>query len=136
MIEIKENDLVLARHIKSEEAWKGSLNFFSQDQEFIQVGTWGYDKNKHLLPHIHNKVTREVFWTQEVIFVKKGQITAHVFGTDQKKITDIKVQAGDIIILLMGGHGYTIDEDGTQVLEVKNGPYVGPDLDRRRFEAK
>jgi hypothetical protein len=43
------------------------------------------------------------------------------------------VDEGDILILLQGGHGYEILEDGTQVLEVKNGPYIGADLDRRRF---
>jgi hypothetical protein len=37
--------------------------------------------------------------------------------------------------LLRGGHGYEILEDGTQVLEVKNGPYLGPDVDRRRLAA-
>ena len=37
-------------------------------------------------------------------------------------------------MLLRGGHGYEILEDGTQVLEVKNGPYLGPDVDRRRLK--
>lgn len=136
MTEIKENDVVLARLIKSEDVWKKGLAFFSQDQDFIQVGTWGYDKEKHLLPHIHNEVSREVLWTQEVIYVKQGKIRAHIFGTLENKITDLDVHAGDVIILLRGGHGYTVMEDDTQVLEVKNGPYVGADRDRRRFEVK
>lgn len=136
MTEIKEKDIVLARLIKGEDVWKKGLSFFSQDQDFIQVGSWGYDKEKHLLPHIHNEVPRQVLWTQEVIFVKQGKIQAHIFGTDEKKITDIEVSAGDVIILLRGGHGYTIMQDDTQVLEIKNGPYVGADKDRRRFEIK
>ena len=136
MNEIKEDQIVLARHIKSDEVWKSGLSFFSQDPDFIQVGIWGYDKQKHLLPHIHNEVPRECLWTQEVIYVKKGRIMAHIFGTQENKIADLEVSAGDIIVLLRGGHGYTILEDGTQVLEVKNGPYVGADRDRRRFEVK
>ena len=40
---------------------------------------------------------------------------------------------GDILILLTGGHGYEILTEGTQVLEVKNGPYVGAEADRRRL---
>ncbi len=131
--EVKEGDIVLARHVPAAVAWAGGLNFFSQDQEFIQAGTWGYGAGKKLLPHIHNEVKREVLWTQEVIFVKKGSIMAHVFNTREEKIADVEVKEGDLIILLRGGHGYTIIEDDTQVLEVKNGPYVGPDLDRRRF---
>ncbi len=42
MREIKEGDLVLARHI-SEADCKEGLNFFSNDDEFIQVGFWGYN---------------------------------------------------------------------------------------------
>lgn len=133
MKEYFDGELVVARHVPSEEVWKNGLSFFSKDQDFIQCGSWGYDKGKNLLAHIHNEVKREVLWTQEVIYVRKGSITAHIFDTKEKKIADQIVSEGDVIILLRGGHGYTINEDGTQVLEVKNGPYVGADLDRRRF---
>lgn len=133
IIEIKEGNLVLARYIPAQAAWRGGLNFFSQDEDFIQVGVWGYDAGKELKAHIHNEVNREVFWTQEVLFVKTGKLRADIFDTSEKKVAELQVEAGDIIILLRGGHGYDIIEDGTQVLEIKNGPYVGPDLDRRRF---
>lgn len=133
VIEIKEGDLVLARHIPADVAWQDGLNFYSQDNDFIQVGIWGYGEGKELKAHIHNEVKREVLWTQEVLFVRKGKIRANIFDTAENKVTQIEVCAGDVIILLRGGHGYDIIEDGTQVLEIKNGPYVGPDLDRRRF---
>ena len=132
-MEVKEGEMVLARVIKSEELWKGGLSFFSQDQEFIQVGSWGYEAGKELKAHIHNEVRREVLWTQEVIYVKQGQIKAHIYDSNEKKVADIDVNAGDVIILLRGGHGYTITQNDTQVLEIKNGPYVGPELDRRRL---
>ena len=54
-------------------------------------------------------------------------------NTTENKVAELEVKGGDVIILLRGGHGYDILEDGTQVLEIKNGPYVGPDKDRRRF---
>lgn len=133
VVEIKEGALVLARHIPADVAWQDGLNFYSQDNDFIQVGVWGYSDGKELKAHIHNEVKREVLWTQEVLFVRKGKICANIFDTAENKIAQIEVSAGDIIILLRGGHGYDIIEDGTQVLEVKNGPYVGPDMDRRRI---
>lgn len=133
VVEIKEGDVVLARHIPSSAAWNEGLSFFSQDNEYIQVGVWGYSAGKELKAHIHNEVTREVLWTQEVIFVRTGKIRANIYDTSEAKVAELIVGAGDIIILLRGGHGYDIIEDGTQVLEVKNGPYVGPDLDRRRL---
>jgi hypothetical protein len=134
MTEVKEDGIILARHIPAAEAWKDGLQFFSQDSEFVQFGTWGYPKDKNLLAHIHNEVKREVLWTQEVIYVRKGKLRAHIFNSKEEKIRDIDVHEGDIIVLLRGGHGYTVLEEGTQVLEVKNGPYVGPDKDRRRIQ--
>jgi hypothetical protein len=133
VIEVKEGDLILARHITAEVAWRDGLNFFSPDEDFIQVGTWGYGADKKLKAHIHNEVRREVLWTQEVLFVRKGRLRANIFDTKQNKVAELNVEAGDVIILLRGGHGYDILEDGTQVMEIKNGPYAGADADRRRI---
>lgn len=131
--EIKEGELVLARHIPASKAWAGNLNFFSADEEYIQVGTWGYDAGKELLAHTHNEVERRVLWTQEVLYIRKGSIKAEVYNTKEEKVAELTGAEGDILILLMGGHGYHILENGTQVLEVKNGPYVGASADRRRL---
>jgi hypothetical protein len=133
VVEIKEGELVLARHIPATTVWQDGLNFFSQDDEFIQVGVWGYNEGKELKAHIHNEVKREVLWTQEVLFVRSGKLKANIFDTSEKKVAELEVNAGDVIILLQGGHGYDILQDGTQVLEIKNGPYLGPDIDRRRL---
>lgn len=131
--EIKEGELILARHIPSEYAWVNGLNFFSQDSEFIQVGTWAYSSDKELLAHSHNKVERKVYWTQEVLYIRKGKIRADIYNTNNEKIAEFIGEEGDILILLIGGHGYQILEDATQVLEVKNGPYLGAEIDRRRL---
>ena len=131
--EVKQGDLILARHIPSADAWQGDLNFFSPDEDYIQVGTWGYDSGKELLAHTHNEVTRNVLWTQETLYIRKGRILVQVYNTEEVIVDEWEAAEGDIVILLRGGHGYHILEDGTQVLEVKNGPYVGADKDRRRL---
>ena len=133
VVEIKEGNFVLARHIPAAAAWNDGLNFFSQENDFIQVGMWGYSAGKELKAHIHNELKREVQWTQEVLYVRKGRLRAYIFDTTEKKVAELEVNSGDIIILLFGGHGYEILENGTQVLEIKNGPYAGPDKDRRRL---
>jgi hypothetical protein len=43
------------------------------------------------------------------------------------------VKEGDVLVLINGGHGYKILEDDIQVLEINNGPYLGPEADRRRI---
>jgi len=134
--EIRSGGDLLARHIPSAEAWSGGLQFFSGEEDFIQVGTWGYGAGKELLPHIHNAVPRTVQWTQEVLYVRKGSLRAFVYDRSEALVAEIEVGAGDVLILLNGGHGYRIQEGGTEVLEIKNGPYLGPDVDRRRFPGK
>lgn len=131
--EIKEGELIIARHIPESDAWGEGLRFFSPADEYEQVGTWGYNQGKTLLAHTHNEVSRTVLWTQEVLYIRKGRIQATIFDTRGIEVAKIEATSGDLLVLLRGGHGYEILEDGTQVLEIKNGPYVGADADRRRL---
>jgi hypothetical protein len=131
--EIIDGSNVLARHIPADEAWGDGLSFFSSDNEYVQVGSWGYDAGKELLAHAHNIVERTVTVTQEVLFIKKGSVLAEIYDSSSTKVAEFKALEGDIVILLGGGHGYKILEDGTQVLEIKNGPYLGADIDRVRL---
>jgi hypothetical protein len=135
MQEIKSriDGTTLARRI-AEDEWGDGLSFYSDDSEFIQVGTWAYPAGKELLAHRHNKVIREVVRTQEVIYVRQGAVRAEIFDLDDTLLETLEARAGDCLVLLAGGHGYEILEDGTQVLEVKNGPYPGPDADRTRLK--
>lgn len=130
--EIRKNNEILARHITGNEIKEG-LSFFSNDNEYVQVGSWNYNKGKELLKHIHNEVIREVKRTQEVLYIIKGRIEAEIYDLEKSLIETIIVNEGDILILLESGHGYKILEEGTKVLEIKNGPYLGAEIDRRRF---
>ncbi|MEO6078546.1 MAG: hypothetical protein ABIQ86_02045 [Steroidobacteraceae bacterium] len=134
--EIRAGDRVLARHIPAAEAWGAGLKFFSGDGDYVQAGTWGYGAGKELLPHIHNTVPRTAQWTQEVIYVRKGSLRAFVYDRFESLVAEVDVGPGDLLVLLEGGHGYRILEDGTEVLEIKNGPYGGAEVDRRRFVGK
>ena len=131
--EVKEDGKVIARLIPAEDAWAGGLKFFSSDQEFVQVGTWSYPRGKELLAHAHNSVPREVRWTQEVLYVRKGSLRADIYDSRKNRLAQWVAEEGDIVVLLGGGHGYNILADGTEVLEVKNGPYPGAEADRRRL---
>lgn len=132
MYEVKVNNTVVARHITPEDI-KPGLNFFSNDDEFIQVGVWNYDAQKDLLAHIHNEVERRVVRTYETLYVMSGSLEAHIFDMSEIQIASFVVRAGEILILLECGHGYKILEDHTKVLEIKNGPYLGAEIDRRRL---
>ncbi|HRK62778.1 MAG TPA: hypothetical protein PLN53_00185 [Terricaulis sp.] len=127
--------MLLARHVTADEWDKGGLAFFSQDSEFLQVGMWNYESGKRLLAHTHNDIPRTIQRTHETLYVRKGRIEARIFNEAHDLVATLVAGEGDILTLMSGGHGYTVLEDGTQVLEIKNGPYVGATQDRVRIES-
>jgi hypothetical protein len=42
------------------------------------------------------------------------------------------LEAGDVILLASGGHGFEMIED-SEIIEVKQGPYAG-EMDKTRFD--
>lgn len=132
---IMDGDLTLAIVIRDED-WEEGLNFVSSEEDYQQVGIWEYNKGKKLAPHIHLIEPREVLRTQEVVFVKEGRIRADIYTEKEEFLKSVELVRGDFIVLLNGGHGYEILEDDTKVLEIKNGPYVGADRDRKRIRGE
>lgn len=114
-------------------SWEKGLMFYSEDQDFMQVGTWNYDEGKQLQAHRHNIVPRATDRTQEVIFVKKGSVESTIYDEYFQILESLRLKEGDCLVLLAGGHGYKILENDTQVLEIKNGPYPGAEIDRTRL---
>ena len=53
--------------IYSFEEMEEGLNFLTNDNSFIQVGTWKYEKNQILDAHYHNYFERKSYRTQEVV---------------------------------------------------------------------
>ncbi|MBA4369741.1 MAG: hypothetical protein C0403_19110, partial [Desulfobacterium sp.] len=73
----------------------------------------------------------EVFFTQEVLFVKKGKIEVDFYDDERKYIVSKLISTGDVLLLASGGHGFRMIEQ-SEIIEVKQGPYAG-DNDKTRF---
>ena len=132
MREIVKDGKILARHITPEDIKPGLLSF-TNDDEFIQVVSWGhYEKGKYLQDHWHNEFEREARRTYEVVYVVKGAIEARLFDLDP--VETLTVNQGEMLILLESAHGYTILEEDTTVLEIKNGPFMGVEKDKTKFQ--
>jgi len=111
-----------------------NISFFSENEDFIQVGAWQYNKDKKLLPHNHNKLLRTVNKTQEFLYISSGSIKAYIYDDSDKLIKTFVLKVNEGLILFSGGHGFDVLEDNTKVIEVKNGPYLGAVEDRRRLD--
>ena len=82
--------------------------------------------------HVHNMVHRNVVLTQEVLFIKKGTLRVDFYDEYEDYLESKDLHAGDIILLVSGGHGFQVLEE-VEMVEVKQGPYAG-DQDKKRFE--
>lgn len=132
---IVDGDLVLAMVIRNS-SWEEGLHFASSNGDFQQVGMWGYNKGWKSKPHIHLTKPREVLRTQEVLYVKEGALKADIYTEKEQFLRSLELHKGDIMVLLNGGHGYEILENNTKVLEIKNGPYLGADEDRKVIDVQ
>ncbi len=136
MREVIKDGKILARHIKQEDIKPGLISF-SKDEEYLQVVSWGhYEKGKYLQDHVHNEFERSSMRTYEAVFVVKGSIEARLYDLDLVPVENLIVNQGELLILLESAHGYTILEDDTTVLEIKNGPFMGVEIDKTKFQPK
>ena len=122
--------LVVIRRYKD---WEPGLSFETSDGDFLQVGTWLYDAGKMLDRHHHNILERFTNITQECIIVLSGSLRTNVYSTKNEFVCSFDLEQGDYAVFLRGGHSYEILENGTRVVEVKNGPFLGVELDKTRF---
>jgi mannose-6-phosphate isomerase-like protein (cupin superfamily) len=84
-------------------------------------------------PHVHKKVERSVEYTQEVLLIRSGRLTVNFYTEEKDFLFDRELRAGDVILLVKGGHGFEMLEE-VEMYEVKQGPYVG-EHDKERFTA-
>lgn len=132
-MKITLNDGRIAAVIHRGEDWKEGLDFITEDTSFIQVGTWWYNKGKSLDKHYHNVAERLADVTQECVFVVNGSMEVVICEYDGRPIETFTLYSGDMCVILCGAHEYKILEDGTKILETKNGPFLGLELDKTRI---
>lgn len=100
------------------------IRFFTEADLSQQLAYMRHPTGKTIAPHFHNFIQREVYRTQEVLFIKRGRIRVDFYGSDRTLIDSRILKTGDTIMLVSGGHGFETLEE-TEMIEVKQGPYTG-----------
>ncbi len=108
------------------------LHFFTPDSFSQQVAYMRHPKDKVITPHVHNLVARQVLYTQEVLWVRKGKVEVNLYTSRKSFLTSRVLGAGDLILLCGGGHSFRMLEE-TSMIEIKQGPYAG-EKDKITFE--
>lgn len=109
------------------------IEFFTPNSYSQQIGYMNRPAGYTIQPHVHNPVTREVQYTNEVLFIRSGRVRVDFYSEQKAYLLSRELERGDIILLIRGGHGFEMLE-ATEIVEVKQGPYAG-DLDKTRFTA-
>jgi hypothetical protein len=120
---IKNNEQVLAIIIPYDYEPPKS-EFITPDNYKQQVGFIVYPAGGVIIPHLHHELSREILGTSEVLFVKRGRCWVDFYLKDKTLLCSRKLQMGDALLLVSGGHGFRMIED-TVFLEIKQGPYIG-----------
>lgn len=110
---------------------KKGISFFTPGDLSQQVAYMQHPSGHLIEPHIHNKVVREVHYTQEVLLLRKGKLRVDFYDDERNYVESRILEAGDVILLASGGHGFKVIEE-VEMFEIKQGPYAG-DNDKTRF---
>ena len=133
MIErICDGDLTMAIILRREYRADG-IQFLTPDSYTQQLGYMNRPQGYVIKPHLHQPVSREVAYTSEVLFIKSGRVRVDFYGEDQSYRESRMLEIGDVILLMVGGHGFEMLET-SEIIEVKQGPYAG-ERDKLRFES-
>jgi hypothetical protein len=124
------NEQLLAL-IVSQDFNESGIHFFTPHDFSQQLAYMQHPPGQVIQPHVHQPVPREVQYTQEVLFIRKGKLRVDFYDTAQKYLESHVLATGDVILLITGGHGFEVLEE-IEMVEVKQGPYVG-EHDKTRF---
>ncbi len=131
MERIVHKDELLAIIVRRDYSDPG-VHFFTPREFSQQLGYMQHPAGRSIQPHVHLPVQRELTYTQEVLFIRKGKLRVDFYTSAQKYVESRVLEAGDVILLASAGHGFQVLED-LEMLEVKQGPYAERD-DKTRFE--
>lgn len=131
LVESIECDGQLIATIIRAEKMPDETEFVTGDDVKQQVGFVVYPEGGIIPRHIHVPMERHLRGTSEVLVVRKGILEADFYTEAKEFICTRLLRQGDVLLLVSGGHGFRCLKD-TVLLEVKQGPYLGPQ-EKQRF---
>jgi hypothetical protein len=131
MIEHVVHDGALYALIVRRDFEQPGVHFFTPGTFSQQLGFISHPSGHRIAAHVHREVQRDVFRTQEVLMIRKGRLRVDFYRSTGEPLDSRILEAGDVILLASGGHGFEV-LDACEMIEVKQGPYMG-DQDKILF---
>ena len=125
---IRDGDHPLAIILRAEYE-PDSIEFLTTNDQSLQLGVMRRPGGYVIEPHIHRPAPRTVPDGYEALFVARGRVEVTFYNERREFVTTRELRQGDCILLMTGGHGFRMLED-CKMIEVKQGPYIGTDVER------
>lgn len=110
---------------------KNGVDFFTPPESSLQLASMRHKAGSVISAHYHNKITRQVSYTQEVLIIRRGSLRVDFYDNQQNYVKSRILKAGEVVLLVGGGHGFEALEE-LEMIEVKQGPFMGEE-DKTRF---
>jgi hypothetical protein len=110
---------------------KPGVTFFTPSNFSQQLALMCHPSGALIKPHRHNPMRRDVYYTQEVLIIRKGSLRVDFYDDECAYLESRVIHEGDIILIASGGHGFEVIED-LEMIEIKQGPFIG-EIDKHHF---
>jgi hypothetical protein len=107
--------------------------FFSPAESSFQFGLLAHKAGFVEPPHYHNPITRTIYDLQQMFVVQYGVVAVQLYTDDGNLLREVVLRQGDAIVLIQGVHAIRVIED-MQCISVKQGPFLGTELDKMLVE--
>lgn len=124
VVTVTHNGETYAMLFRKELKTENGVAFPTSSDMSFQVGVFDRDAGYAVKPHKHPKREIHLTTAAEFLYVQSGKVEMNIYDEEWNVLTTETASAGDFILLLRGGHSFTMLES-TRLIEVKQGPYPG-----------
>ena len=128
-VEVLQRDGVTYAEVIRKHATAGTTRFFSPAESSFQFGLLAHPAGYEEPPHVHKTARRVIEDLQQMFVMQRGIVDVDLFLENGALFDTIRLEAGDAVVLVHGGHAIRVVED-FQALSVKQGPFFGDEEDK------
>lgn len=119
---VRHGSDVLAIIVRSSHRPESGLHFFSAPDFVQQFAVMRRPQGHVIEAHTHPPFPRTIEAFQESLWIRSGHVRMELFGRNGDAVKSVDLRAGDAVLLVAGGHGFTFIEE-SELIEIKQGPY-------------
>lgn len=127
-----EQDEIVFAHIYDLNTVSGS-SFPTPTYFPLQFGVGSTPEGRVIPAHVHTTIERKLDATGEFIFMLEGAMNVIFLDQHGQPIVEHRIDRHMAFLQVVGGHRITF-EVGAKYFEIKQGPYLGRDVDKRDVE--